>query len=333
MPVNTQYFKDKIFSVSTPAQFNKLAMELFKYQVANNALYARYLNLLGLTADMVKTVDKIPFLPIEFFKTHKVTCKDEEEPAITFTSSSTTGIQTSAHLVYDLDLYEKSFTKAFELFYGTIDKYCILGLLPSYLEREGSSLVYMADKLIKLSKHPDSGFYLYDTDRLVLKLEALKDRGEKTLLLGVSFALVDLAERYNVDVGDKCIVMETGGMKGRRKELTRAEMHEKLCYAFRTKQIHSEYGMTEILSQAYSKGEGRYECPPWMKISIRDVNDPFSKIAPGATGGVNIIDLANIDSCAFLATSDLGRVFDDNTFEILGRFDYSDVRGCNLLVA
>lgn len=333
MPVNTQYFKDKIFGVATSAAFNKLALELFRHQATNNALYSRYLNLLGLTADMVKSVDKIPYLPIEFFKTHKVTCKEDDEPAITFTSSSTTGLQTSAHPVYDTDLYEQSFIKAFELFYGPIEGYTILALLPSYLEREGSSLVYMANKLIKLSKHTDSGFYLYDTDRLVLKIEELKERGQKTILLGVSFALLDLAERYNVSVGDNCIVMETGGMKGRRKELTRAEMHEKLCYAFRTKAIHSEYGMTEMLSQAYSKGEGRYKCPPWVKISIRDVNDPFSKVAVGATGGVNVIDLANIDSCAFIATSDLGRVFDDDTFEILGRFDYSDIRGCNLLVA
>jgi phenylacetate-coenzyme A ligase PaaK-like adenylate-forming protein len=333
MPAQGKYFKGKIFDVASTTAFNKVALELFNYQCSNNALYARYINLLGLNADMVKTVDKIPYLPIEFFKTHAVTCMPEAEPAAVFTSSSTTGLQASAHRVYDLDLYEQSFIRAFELFYGPVTDYCILALLPSYLEREGSSLVYMADKLIKLSSHADSDFYLYDTDRLVLKLEELKQRGQKTLLLGVSFALLDLADHYNIDIGPNCIVMETGGMKGRRKELTRLELHERLSYAFRTPAIHSEYGMTEMLSQGYSLGNGQYKTPPWVKISVRDINDPFSRLPVGATGGVNVIDLANIDSCAFLSTSDLGRVFDDGTFEILGRFDNSDVRGCNLLVA
>ena len=331
MTADHEYFKAKIFAISSARDFNQLAIELFQYQCANNALYNRFINLLGITVDMVKTVDKIPYLPIEFFKNFTVTCLPNEEPQAVFTSSSTTGTGMSKHVVYDLDLYEKSFINGFELFYGPISNYCILALLPSYLEREGSSLVYMADKLIKLSKNRDSDFYLNNLDHLVLTLESRNTLEEKTLLLGVSYALLNLAERYKMATEPNCIVMDTGGMKGRRKEITRQELHEQLCEAFECSVIHSEYGMTELLSQAYSQGNGQYKCPPWMSISLRDINDPFGKIGVGGTGGINVIDLANIDSCAFIATSDIGRMHPTGTFEVLGRYDYSDIRGCNLL--
>lgn len=331
MTADREYFKDKIFSLGSNRDFDRLALELFEYQCANNALYGRFINLLGITPDMVKSVDKIPFLPIEFFKDFTVTCRPNDEPVAVFTSSSTSGLGISKHPVYDLDLYEQSFIKGFELFYGPISDYCILALLPSYLERQGSSLVYMAEKLIKLSKNRDSGFYLNNLDHLVLTLESRNTLEEKTLLLGVSFALLNLAERYKMATEPNCTVMDTGGMKGRRKEITRQELHTQLCEAFECAVIHSEYGMTELLSQAYSKGEGQYQCPPWMRMTLRDINDPFGKIGVGGTGGINIIDLANIDSCAFIATSDIGRMHPKGTFEVLGRYDYSDVRGCNLL--
>lgn len=306
-------------------------MELFHYQCAKNGLYSRFVHLLGLTPDMVTGIDKIPYLPIEFFKNNIVTCRPDDEPQQVFTSSSTTGTGTSKHYVYDVELYEQSFIKGFELFYGPVSDYCILALLPSYLEREGSSLIYMAEKLIQLSNNHESGFYLNNTDQLVLKLEGRNTLHEKTLLLGVSFALLNLAEHYKLYTEPNCIVMDTGGMKGRRKEITRQELHETLCEAFRSSVIHSEYGMTELLSQAYSKGNGMYQTPPWMRISLRDINDPFAKVATGGTGGINIIDLANIDSCAFIATTDIGRMHKNGQFEVLGRYDFSDVRGCNLM--
>ncbi len=331
MTADREYFKDKIFTIASNRDFERLALELFEYQCANNALYGRFINLLGITPDMVKSLDKIPFLPIEFFKDFNVTCRPNDEPEAVFTSSATSGLGISKHLVYDLDLYEQSFIKGFELFYGPISNYCILALLPSYLEREGSSLVYMADKLIKLSKNRDSDFYLNNLDHLVLTLESRNTLEEKTLLLGVTFALLNLAERYKMATEPNCIVMDTGGMKGRRKEITRQELHGQLCEAFECSVIHSEYGMTELFSQAYSQGNGQYQCPPWMRMTLRDINDPFGKIGVGATGGINIIDLANIDTCAFIATSDIGRMHPTGTFEVLGRYDYSDVRGCNLL--
>ncbi|MGZ4034414.1 MAG: acyl transferase, partial [Bacteroidia bacterium] len=248
-----------------------------------------------------------------------------------FTSSGTTGMIQSKHYVTDPDIYEKSYLEAFRLFYGDIEKQCVLALLPSYLERNGSSLIYMADDLIRKSKHPDSGFYLDNYDELIFKLKELESKDQKIILLGVTYALLDLIEKEKFHLKNT-IVMETGGMKGKRKEMVREELHGILCEGFGLKVIHSEYGMTELLSQAYSKGNGIFNCPPWMRIIIRDTNDPFSFLPHTKSGGINIIDLANINSCSFIATQDLGKTFPDNSFEVLGRFDNSDIRGCNLLI-
>ena len=269
-------------------------------------------------------------MPIEFFKSKKVYVADQE-PQITFTSSGTTGSQVSTHFVTDLTIYENSFLKAFEHFYGPTTDYCVLALLPSYLERTGSSLIYMVDALIHVSNHPKSGFYLDNLHELKNQLKALQARGEKVLLIGVSFALLDLAEILDFSLSNT-IVMETGGMKGRRKEMVRSELHAILKTGFGVDKIHSEYGMTELLSQAYSKGHGIFNCPPWMKMLIRDTENPLHIESDGKTGGINIIDLANINSCPFIATQDLGRVYPDGSFEVLGRFDHADVRGCNLMV-
>jgi len=238
----------------------------------------------------------------------------------------------SKHLVTDVSWYEESFRRAFGLFYGDIKSYCVLALLPSYLEREGSSLIYMAEDLVKSSENPDSGFYLYNHEELFQQLKKHQQAGKPTLLIGVTFALLDFIEHYQLDFPE-LIVMETGGMKGRRKEMIREELHQTLCKGFGVKSIHSEYGMTELLSQAYSKGDGIFNCPPWMKIITRDTNDPMTELAVNQTGGINIIDLANINSCSFIATQDLGRTYGDGSFEVLGRFDNSDIRGCNLLIA
>jgi len=251
---------------------------------------------------------------------------------VTFTSSGTTGITTSSHFVTDVGWYAESFRSAFRLFYGDIEKYCILALLPSYLEREGSSLIYMADDLIKQSNNPDSGFFLYNHDELYHQLKKQQSGQKPTLLIGVTFALLDFIEHYKLNFPE-LIVMETGGMKGRRKEMIREELHTTLCNGFGVDAIHSEYGMTELLSQAYSKGNGIFNCPPWMKIIARDTNDPMSLLNDDKAGGINVIDLANINSCSFIATQDLGKVYADNSFEVLGRFDNSDIRGCNLLIA
>lgn len=250
---------------------------------------------------------------------------------IIFTSSGTTGAKTSQHVVTDISLYEKSFLKAFEHFYGPVSHYCILALLPAYLEREGSSLVYMVDSLITKSRHSNSGFYLNNLDDLKKQLMLLQKKGQKTLLIGVSFALLDLAETMRFPLKNT-IVMETGGMKGRRREMIRSELHQILKNAFGVEQIHSEYGMTELLSQGYSKGHGIFNCPPWMKVLIRDTEDPLSIQKSGKNGGINIIDLANLNSCPFIATQDLGKVHPNGSFEVLGRFDHSDIRGCNLMV-
>jgi phenylacetate-coenzyme A ligase PaaK-like adenylate-forming protein len=277
-----------------------------------------------------KRIEDIPFLPIQFFKTHQV-ITGEKEPHIIFSSSGTTGSTTSKHYVHDLKLYEQSFTKAFELQYGQPTDYVILGLLPSYLERTGSSLIYMVNHFIKHSPHPESNFYLNNLEELYKTLQSLESQGKKTLLIGVSFALLDFVEQYQLRL-NHTIVMETGGMKGRRTELVRAELHEQLCQGFGVDCIHSEYGMTELLSQAYSKENGVFECPPWMKIVIRDTEDPLTILPPNKNGGINIIDLANLNSCAFIATQDLGKLHHNGSFEVIGRFDHSDVRGCNLMV-
>jgi hypothetical protein len=294
-------------------------------------VYRDYLSAMRVDPATVKEVAQIPFLPIEFFKSHTILTEGAEAEVV-FESSGTTGTTPSRHHVADASLYRKSFTTGFQQFYGAPEKYCILALLPSYLERQGSSLVHMMDYLIGQSGHPDSGFYLDNLVELSSILQKRSRDKHPTLLMGVSFALLDLAERYPLALGNTFTVMETGGMKGRREELIRSELHRKLSEAFAVEKIHSEYGMTELLSQAYSAGEGRFLTPPWMKILIRDPNDPLSLLGKGQNGGINIIDLANIHSCSFMATGDLGKVHEDGSFEVLGRFDHSDIRGCNLLI-
>ena len=320
----------KIFSISTSEEFDAAALDVFRFQYKNNKVYQQFCQLLKKKPEQVQQISEIPFLPIEFFKTHKVISSEGPAQEI-FSSSGTTGQTTSKHFVTDLNLYERSFREAFLQFYGNVEDYTILALLPSYLEREGSSLIYMVDALIKESKNSHSGFYLHDLNALVEKLELLSQTGQKTLLIGVSFALLDLAEQYNLDLKN-VIVMETGGMKGRRKEMIRRELHEVLKNGLGVKEIHSEYGMTELLSQAYSSGNGIFECPPWMKIIIRDPEDALTLLPEGKSGGVNVIDLANINSCSFIATQDLGKDLGAEKTEILGRFDNSDIRGCNLLI-
>jgi len=325
---------NSIFSIKTPQEFKKTAIELFRFQAKNNPVYQQYIHSLKIDASSIDEIERIPFLPIDFFKTHTITSNASQPGNMVFTSSGTTGENTSKHFVNDISLYEKSYLTCFQLFYGNINDYCFLALLPSYLEREGSSLVHMADDLIKKSKHIESGFYLKNYDELILKLQQLADKKQKTILLGVTYALLDLADKFPLFKFPKgyLTVMETGGMKGKRKEMIRDELHETLKQGFGVDSIHSEYGMTELLSQAYSKGDGIFNCPPWMKILIRDVNDPFSYVANGRTGGINVIDLANVYSCSFIATQDLGKINPNNSFEVLGRFDNSDIRGCNLLV-
>lgn len=307
-------------------------MDVFRYQATENEVYRQYIEALKVNIDKITQLEQIPFLPIEFFKTHEIitNCKLQIADCKIFTSSGTTGSIQSKHYVSDISVYEKSYRKGFEHFYGNTEEYCILALLPSYLEREGSSLIYMMDDLIKKSKHPESGFYLNNYDELLLKLKQLQ--GQKILLVGVTYALLDLVELLGEGDYKNLIVMETGGMKGKREELVREELHERLCKGFGVDVIHSEYGMTELLSQAYSKGNGVFDCPPWMRILIRDTNDPFTSLPHNKTGGINVIDLANINSCSFIATQDLGRSVSDTSFEVLGRFDNSDIRGCNLLV-
>jgi len=323
--------KQQVFSIKTEDEFTEAAMAIFQYQAKNCAVYREFIGGLQIDPHTINHVEDIPFLPIEFFKSHPVL--SSPTPAeVTFTSSGTTGIVTSRHFVTDVGWYIESFRKAFNLFYGDIKNYTILALLPSYLEREGSSLIYMVDDLIRQSQNPDSGFFLYNHDELYHQLKKQQLAKKPTLLIGVTFALLDFLENYAINFPE-LIVMETGGMKGRRKEMIREELHEQLCKGFGVDAIHSEYGMTELLSQAYSSGNGIFNCPPWMKIITRDTNDPMSLLPGNKTGGVNIIDLANINSCSFLATQDVGKVYADGSFEVLGRFDHSDIRGCNLLIA
>ena len=327
MNINT----GQIFSISNEQEFNDVALSVFLHQAEHCEIYKQYISHLNISVAEIKSYLDIPFLPISFFKTHAVT-SSLKPIEISFSSSGTTGQITSKHLVQDLAIYEQSYNKAFQLFYGKADGYCILALLPSYLERDGSSLIYMVDDLLKQSTHPLSGYFLHNHDELFQTLQQLKSTGQKTLLIGVTYALLDFTEKYQVDFPE-LIVMETGGMKGKRKEMVRAELHQLLYSSFGVTHIHSEYGMTELLSQGYSKGNGIFECPPWMKILLRDTSDPLSILSENyTTGGINVIDLANINSCAFIATQDLGKLHGENKFEIMGRFDNADIRGCNLLV-
>jgi len=320
----------KIFSIESPTEFEVLALDVFQFQYQQVEVYRDYCKTLKFDPTDVKTITQIPFLPVEFFKTHSVIANDHSVETI-FTSSGTTGLEASKHMVYSLSVYENSFLKGFNHFYGSLSNYCILALLPSYLEREGSSLVYMADKLIKKSNHPNSGFYLNNLSELAATLKQLTGTNQKTILLGVTYALLNLAEQFPMHIPNT-LIMETGGMKGKRKELIREELHYQLCQSFGVQYIHSEYGMTELLSQGYSKGEGIFQTPPWMKVLIRDTYDPFSYLTAERSGGINVIDLANIYSCCFIETKDLGKTLSDGTFSVLGRFDNSDIRGCNLMV-
>ena len=319
-----------IFSISSESEFNTLALEVFKFQFENNPVYRSFCDLLYKHPSDVKRVEDIPFLPIQFFKSHKI-LSSKSQIEDTFSSSGTTGSITSKHHVTDLKIYEQSFRKGFNNFYGNIKDYTILALLPSYLERNGSSLIYMVDDMIKQSQNPESGFYLNNIDALTTHLNALASEEKKVLLIGVSFALLDLVENHQFNLKNT-IIMETGGMKGRRKELVREELHGILESGFGVSKIHSEYGMTELLSQAYSQGDGLFKCPNWMRVLTRDPEDALTIQSTKKTGGINVIDLANINSCSFIATQDLGRVHDNSSFEIIGRFDASDIRGCNLMV-
>ncbi|CAM1369451.1 Acyl-protein synthetase, LuxE [Tenacibaculum sediminilitoris] len=322
--------KNNIFNIQSTEDFNKTALHVFKHQFLNNKVYRSFCDLIYVHPSDVNTIEQIPFLPIQFFKTREVLSSTDKIQEI-FTSSGTTGSTTSKHLVTDLSWYETSYLKGFEYFYGNIEDYVVLALLPNYLERKGSSLVYMVDDLIKRSQHPESGFYLNNLSELAEKLIQLDRQNKKVLLIGVSFALLNLVEQYEFNLSNT-IIMETGGMKGRRKELIRNELHAILHNGFGVNEIHSEYGMTELLSQGYSKGNGVFNCPPWMKILTRDTDDALTILPKGKLGGINVIDLANYNSCSFIATQDLGKVHQDNSFEIMGRFDNSDIRGCNLMV-
>ena len=321
---------DQLFTIGSPTQFNETALKIFRSQAEYCGVFKDYLKALNIQVSDVSKVEEIPFLPIEFFKSHEV-IRNGEVPETIFRSSGTTRRTPSKHFVTDLTLYRKSFTLGFEHFYGSPSDYCILALLPSYMERDGSSLTMMVEELMELSGHKENAFYLNDIDELASVLEKLKNAKQKTMLMGVTFGLLDLLEKHNFQFPE-LIVMETGGMKGRREELTRTAVHEIIKKGVGVSNVHSEYGMTELLSQAYSKEKGIFNCPPWMGVFIRDINDPFTYAKAGKTGGINIIDFANVNSCSFIATQDLGRSYDDGSFEVLGRYDNSDVRGCNLML-
>lgn len=310
--------------------FSQLALEIFRFQAEYNSLYAEYLNLLNIDPTAITNVENIPFLPIRFFKNKKITTGEWQEEMI-FTSSGTTGQSTAKHYVRQADFYLKNCKFNWKENYGKVNEYCVLALLPAYLEREGSSLIYMAENFIQSSTKNESGFFLYDTNKLLEKIKICQEKNTPTVLLGVSFALLDLAENYRPNLAG-IMVMETGGMKGRRKEITRTELHNFLCNSFNVKEIHSEYGMTELFSQAYSKGQGIFQPTPTLRVFTREITDPLCPQKVGKTGAVNIIDLANIDTISFIATDDLGRCYADGSFEILGRLDASDIRGCNLLI-
>ena len=320
-----------IFDINSDLDFNEKALEIFHWQAKNIPVYKEYISSLDLNPDNINKIEQIPFLPIQFFKSRKI-IKRTLAPETIFKSSGTTKTGRSQHFVADLNLYQQSFTRGFELTYGKVSNTCIIALLPNYQEQGDSSLVFMIDSLVKQSNHSKSGFYLNEKNILLETLLELKNSKTKTLLIGVTYALLDFIEKQNIDF-DNLIVMETGGMKGRRKEIVRKELHDILCLGFGVSQIHSEYGMTELLSQAYSSGKGLFKTPPWMKIFIRQISDPLSLCEGNKTGGVNVIDLANINSCCFISTQDLGRAKSNNQFEIIGRFDNSDTRGCNLMIS
>jgi phenylacetate-coenzyme A ligase PaaK-like adenylate-forming protein len=328
--MNITQIKNQIFSI-TESNFESICLDIFKFQAHNNPLYRQYVNLLRKDIESVDTLLDIPFLPISFFKTHTVITQEEKKisPVLCFESSTTTGNTPSKHHLIDPTLYQNSFLRSFEQFIGSSADYCILGLLPSYLERGNSSLVYMVNHLITLSQHPDSGFYLYNHDELYQKLQHLEETGQDTILFGTTHALLDFAETHSLNLNHTRII-ETGGMKGRREELSREAVHHRLMQAFKLSSIYSEYGMTELLSQAYSKSDGIFNSPAWMKVLVRDINDPMTLTYTGK-GAINIIDLANIYSCVFIATDDYGLVYQDGTFQVEGRIQHTEIRGCSLM--
>jgi hypothetical protein len=329
---NIESFSDKIFKLKSPQEFNDLSIELFHYQSRKNPVYTEYLSHLSFDSERINDFNNIPFLPISFFKSHKVVSGKKRFEEV-FSSSGTSGMQSSKHYVQDLGIYQKSFLNGFEHFYGPPSNYTFLGLLPSYLERKGSSLIYMVKELMTMGNFKESGFFLDDYNLLAENLKRISSTGQVTILIGVSFALLDFVKHSGFPLGQNIIIMETGGMKGRREEITREELHRRLCDGFHLNAIHSEYGMTELLSQAYSKGHGRFYPPPWMRVLIRDIQDPFTILPPGRSGAINIIDLANIHSCAFIETQDIGKLHSDGSFEVLGRTDASDIRGCSLMIS
>ncbi len=323
-------FEKNIFDIKNSSDFDNLCFEVFRFQAKNCEVYEEYLNLLDVNIKDVVSIEQIPFLPVQLFKSKEIITKGKI-PQIIFSSSATTGMISSKHFVANIELYEKSFTESFKLFYGEPSDYAILSLLPSYLEREGSSLVYMAEKLMSISGNPYNGFYLYNYSELFEKLNFLNNSGTKTILLGVSFALLDFVKDYTLEF-PKLTIIETGGMKGRGRELSREEIHSSLRKGFGVKNIHSEYGMAELLSQSYSYGEGIFKSPPWKRILIRNLQNPFSYEQNHEKGGINIIDLANLYSCSFIETEDMGIKETEDTFRILGRISNSELRGCNLLL-
>jgi phenylacetate-coenzyme A ligase PaaK-like adenylate-forming protein len=323
-------FSDRVFTITDSKSFESVAFDLFRYQSEACPIYKDYLAALKIAPATIDSLEKIPFLPIDFFKKHDV-ISGSLVPEVIFTSSGTTGQTPSRHAVHDASIYIRSFTEGFRYFYGNEDDYVILALLPSYLERSGSSLIYMCEHLIAKNPHPESGFYLYNHADLLATLKQCAAQDKKTLLIGVTFGLLDFAETLEEQFPD-LIIMETGGMKGRREEWIRPQVHAFLTQHLGAAPIHSEYGMTELLSQAYSKGDGLFSCPPWMKILRREVTDPLTSYTTSGSGALNVIDLANIDSCAFIATQDLCKVHDQGVFEVLGRYDHAEVRGCNLMV-
>jgi len=323
--------ENNIFDIASGEEFLRLALQVFNFQYQNNAVYKEWVDLLKINPSEVDELPKIPFLPVEFFKKFEVVSSRTNKDTVRFTSSSTTSQIPATHYVNNIRLYEKSFLKGFELFYGKPEEYCILALLPNYLQRGGSSLVYMCKELIERSQHSGSGFFLDNLDELISKIKELRQTKQKVLLIGVSYALMDLCEK-NISLNENFVVMETGGMKGTRKELLKEELHTYLKKGFKVDTIHSEYGMTELLSQAYSKRDGLFESPPWMRFLTREVDDPLKIRTDHKTGGINVIDLANMYSCSFIATKDLGRINENNFLELMGRYDHSDVRGCNLMM-
>jgi phenylacetate-coenzyme A ligase PaaK-like adenylate-forming protein len=327
---SAKFSKDKIFSVTT-GTFDALAIEVFRFQLQNNKVYREFVRMLypEEKINSISDVKDIPFLPIELFKTQEIITENRHQ--VLFESSGTTGVSTSKHFIADIQLYIQSLSAGFRYFFGDPADYVFLALLPSYLERKSSSLVYMANELMKQSINPLSGFFLYNLNELYYRIKDAKKKEQKIFLIGVTFALIDFALLYKIDLKDD-VVMETGGMKGKRKEMIREEVHSILSKSFNKNLIQSEYGMTELLSQAYSFGDGIFRCPPWMKVFIRDMRDPLTILPTSETGGINVIDLANIYSCPFIATGDIGRSFKDGSFEVLGRFDEAEIRGCNLMV-